>query len=89
MQIDPDSATGTVQDSAEMSDRPEQRWASRTILVGVALVGLMLAWMPASYSMVRRWMGAQGYYSHGLLVPLISIYLSVIKKPLYNMLLRP
>ena len=40
------------------------------VLFLVALVGAALAWMPTSYSMVWRWMGSAGYYSHGILVPL-------------------
>ena len=51
-------------------------------LFGLALVAVFLAWMPSSYSMVRRWMGAQGYYSHGILVPLITAYLIWMRRDL-------
>jgi EpsI family protein len=61
--------------AVEMPVVSDRRRTAAAVLAALALVGLLLAWMPASFSMVRRWMGSQDYYTHGLLVPVIAAYL--------------
>jgi len=64
-----------MQDSPAIPDRDGARLSHRSMLFAAALVAVFVTWMPASYSMLWRWMKSSGYYSHGLLIPVISIYL--------------
>ena len=64
-------STGDVHPAAD----PAAAGRRGVFLFLLVLTALLLTWFPATYSMVWRWMRSEDYYSHSLLIPLISAWL--------------
>lgn len=47
---------------------------------GVAVMVLMIAYIPTFAWMVDRWMGPESYYGHGFLIPVVSLFIAWQRK---------
>lgn len=54
----------------------QSQWAGAAVLLGV----LIAIYLPTLIWMLHRWMAAESYYSHGFLVPVVSLWLLWLKR---------